>query len=604
MAFLRCKRRFKAGETYESWAIVESVRTSKGPRQRTLATLGKAPGLDEQERVGWEDIARQLSGHKPDGAIQDDLFMKHQPESPQWAQIDVKKVQVERMRRFGDVYLALALWKRLRLDEFFVCETSKGREDIGWAEMAAVHAISRFCEPSSDLCIAESFFPKTALDDLLAIIPEKINATRLYRSLDELLPARESLFAHLKAVYGELFSSTFDILLYDITSTFFEGKAQANDLAARGYSRDSRPDCEQVCIGLVATQDQLPLTYEVFEGNRPDVATLEDVFDLMESKYGQAQRLWVMDRGVVSEENLAALRRRGALYLVGTPRSMLRHYEKDLLDKDWEQVEDGIDVRIVTAPFSEDEYGEEDPCAQESFLLCRSQLRIEKDRAIVAKASQRLEKALYDLAERIANGRLRSRATAERRIGRLFQTYSRAARLFRVTIQENPDPGKKGKTRLSMEIIRCQEMEDWIALQNGCYLLRTNLQGKTGSELWRTYIGLTEIEAAFKTLKSPLELRPIYHQKTQRVEAHILIAFLALCMRRTLSKWMQSSGLGHAPQKVLNELKTIHSLDVLLTAKEKKEIRLRVVSTPAEHVRVLLHYLGLKLPNRPKVVEM
>ena len=603
MAFLRCKRRKKGDEVYESWAIVESVRTARGPRQRTIATLGKVPGLDEEERMGWEDIAKQLSGCVIPSDTQNDLFEKPRPEPPLWAQVDISRVRVERLRRFGDVYLALALWKRLRLDEFFACEIKAGQEDVPWGTMAGLHAVARFCEPSSDLAIAESFFPKTALDDLLAIGPDKVNATRLYRALDEMLPSREALFPHLKNVYGELFSSSFDILLYDVTSTYFEGKADHNKLAARGYSRDSRPDCEQVCIGLVATPDQLPLSYEVFEGNRPDVATLEDIFNLMEKKYGQAQRIWVLDRGIVSEENLAALRRRGALYLVGTPRSMLRYFEKELLEKDWEKVEDNIEVRLVSAPSGEDESGECDPGGHEVFLLCRSQTRFEKDRAIVSKASDRLDKDLQVLAEQIQKGRMRSRARAERRVGRLFQKYSRAARLFSVTIKEIPDTQKPGKTRLTMEVVRSQKAKEWLDLQNGCYILRTNLLGKTGAELWHTYIGLTEVEDAFRTLKSPLALRPIFHQKTNRVKAHILIAFLSLCMRRALALWMKSSGLGNAPQKLIDELKMVLSLDVVLMAKDTKELRLRVVSTPEERTRILLHHLKLKIPNRPKIIS-
>src|SRR5690606_15436786 len=362
MAFLRRKTRRKNGQSYESWSIVESVRTGRGPRQRTIATVGKAPSLDEEERVGWEQIAEELSGRRSSPGHQRDLFSPPPADPPEWATVDLSRVRVERLRRFGDVYLALALWKRLRLDEFFAENMEPGREEIPWATMAAVHAVARLCEPSSDLAIAESFFGKTALDDLLAVPSEKVYDNRLYRALDAMLPLREQLFTHLRKVYGELFDARFDVLLYDITSTYFEGQAKHNDKARRGYSRDSRPDCEQVTIGLVVTPEQLPLAYEVFDGNRNDATTLSDMFDLMETRYGKSRRTWVLDRGFVSEDNLAELRRRGALYIVGTPRSALRKCERELLDKDnWSQVAPGVEARLVTLPPGTDSEGEKDP---------------------------------------------------------------------------------------------------------------------------------------------------------------------------------------------------------------------------------------------------
>lgn len=604
MAYLKRSRRRKDGRVYESWAIVESVRTERGPRQRTIATVGKAPGLDEQERVGWEQIAEELSGRRLSADSQRDLFSPPPPDPPEWATVDLSSVRVERLRRFGDVYLALALWRRLRLDEFFTQNMEPGREEIPWPTMAALHAIARLCEPSSDAAIAQSFFEKTALDDLLGVPSGKVYDNRLYRALDAMLPLRDKLFSHLRDAYGELFSASFDVLLYDITSTYFEGQAKQNEKAKRGYSRDSRPDCEQVTIGLVVTPEQLPLAYEVFDGNRSDVSTLSDMFDLMEARYGKSQRTWVLDRGFVSEDNLAELRRRGALYIVGTPRSALRKCEEQLLDKDnWSQVAPGVEARLVTLPPGTDSEGEDDPGGRESYLLCRSQPRIDKDRAIVEKAADRLYKALLKLKEQIDLGRQRDRAKAERRIGRLLQMHQRASRLYTATITEIDDPEKPGEKRLQMELSENTDAAEWTALQNGCYLLRTNLTGKDPAELWRTYIGLTEAEAAFRALKSPLAMRPIYHQKTGRVDAHILTCFLALAMRRTLSLWMKESGLGTAPDKLFAEMKEIRSLDLVLKAREDKEIRLRLVGTPDQTARELLHALRLRLPNRPKRIQ-
>jgi len=585
MAYLKRSRRCKHGCAYESWSIVESVRTAKGPRQRTIATLGKAPEYDAEERLGWDDVVDQLSGREP--RRQGGLF-ESSTESPVWAQVDLRKVRVERLRRFGDVFLALPLWERLRLDVFFEAALAEGREEIPWSLIACLHSVARFCEPSSDWAIADSFYPQTALGDLLGIPAGKVYDNRLYRGLDAVLPCRRALFSHLKTIYGELFGRAFDILLYDVTSTYFEGRAEANPKAVRGYSRDSRPDCEQVCIGLVVTPEQLPLAFEVFAGNRSDVTTVEEIFEVMEATYGRARRVWVMDRGLVSEENLAVLRRRGASYLVGTPRSMLKRCERDLLVGSWEEVQPGVEVKEVFLPAETD--------LRERFLLCRSRDRIKKDRAIVEKAASRLEAGLISLQTQIRSGRERSREHAERRIGRLLERYSRAGRLFKIQISES-------NHRLRMKLERDTAVEEWLTLRNGCYLLRTNVTDLSPAELWRTYIGLTEAEAAFRQLKSPLGLRPVFHQKDSRTEAHIFVAFLALCLRRTLALWMESCGLGTAPRKLLEELRQVHSLDVVLTAKKETRIRLRVVAVPEESTRVLLYRLGLRLPNRPKIIE-
>jgi transposase len=583
MAYLKRSRRLKDGCEYESWSIVESVRTAKGPRQRTIATLGKGPEYAAEERVGWDEVVDRLSGRLPErqGRLFDAV-----PESPSWAEVDLRKVRVERLRRFGDVLLALILWKQLRLDVFFEDVLPEGREDVSWGLVTCLQTIARFCEPSSDLAVSEVFYPKTALGDLLGLPAEGIDQHRLYRSLDVVEPCRRSLFSHLRTIYGELFGATFDVLLYDVTSTFFEGQAAANGKAVRGYSRDSRPDCGQVCIGLVVTPEQLPLAYEVFVGNRADVTTVDEIFEVMEATYGRARRVWVMDRGMVSEENLEALRRHGASYLVGTPRSMLKRCERDLLSGAWAEIEPGIEVKEVAVSSA----------STERFLLCRSRDRVEKDQAIVERAASRLEAGLIRLQAMITSGRERSRERAERRVGRLLERYSRASRLFKIRITE-----KTGGLRMRYE--RDAAVADWVALQNGCYLLRTNVADLSPAELWRTYIGLTEAEAAFRELKSPLGLRPIYHQKEGRVDAHIFIAFLALCLRRSLALWMERSGLGTAPQKLLEAMRQIHSLDVILTVRQRTEIRLRLVSTPEESTRVLLQRLGIKLPNRPKIVQ-
>jgi hypothetical protein len=313
--YLRRNRRTKNESDYEYWSLVESVRTARGPRQRTVATIGKLPGLSKEERIGWEEIRRILDG-KP--VPQPSLF-EHDEVPPSWATVDINRVSVERLRHFGDVYLGLLLWSKLGFAEFCKDHIIEGKEDIPWSVMASILVLARFCAPSSELQIADSWYEKTALDDLLGVPDDKVNDDRLYRALDALLPYKDDLCKHLQDRYGELFGATFDFLFYDITSTYFEGTAEGNPQAKRGYSRDSRPDCPQVCIGLVATKEGLPAAFEIFDGNRSDVTTPKEMIEVMEAKYGKAGRVWVMDRGMVSEKNLMFMRESGARYLVGTP---------------------------------------------------------------------------------------------------------------------------------------------------------------------------------------------------------------------------------------------------------------------------------------------
>jgi transposase len=488
----------------------------------------------------------------------------------------------------------LALWRRLKLDLFFTEAMGPGREEIAWGTMACILTLARFCAPSSELQIANFWYGKTALDDLLGVSPDKVNEDRLYRALDALLPHKDALFGHFQKVYGELFGTTFDLLLYDVTSTYFEGQTQGNSQAQRGYSRDSRPDCVQVCIGLVVTPEGLPLAYEVFDGNRTDVTTVNEIVEMMREKYGHERRTWVMDRGMVSEDNLEMLRDSEAKYLVGTPKSMLKHFEHDLLEQDWEQVQADVEVKVRPSPDGQ----------KETFVLCRSRGRIEKERAMREKQRVRLEAELDKLKARInADTRtLRNRSTAERRVGRLFQKYSRAARFFAVDIDERDDPKHKSGKRLSITIAQKDDHRQWAELSDGCYLLRTNLQGQDATTLWKTYIGLTQIEDCFRISKHDLGLRPLYHQKQDRTQAHILVCFLGLVLWRTLQQWMRGCGLGDAPRKLLEEMAEVRSLDVVLPTGAGKDIRLRTVSRPEEHLAILLQKLGLSLPNKPKSI--
>jgi Transposase DDE domain len=589
--FLRRNRRTRHGEAYEYWTLVQSERTARGPRQRVVAHLGKLPGLEDAERRGWEDIEALLEGRRP--ARQSELWDSQAPLAkeqlePQWAQVDLRGVRVERVRDFGVVYLALSLWRRLGLHRLLGELIEAGREDLDWALVACILTIGRFCAQRSEREVAERWYADSALEDLLGVPWPKVNESRLYRGLDVLQGRKDQLFLHLQQRYQSWFGVGFEFLLYDVTSSFFEGQATLNPKALRGYSRDKRPDCKQVCIGLVVSSEGLPLAYEVFAGNRADVSTVEHIVTQMEAKYGQAQRIWVLDRGMVSEENLEFLRQRKARYIVGTPKAQLRRFEQALLEGPWQAVEPGVEVKLLDSPDGE----------AEQFILCRSAARQQKEAAIFELQRQRLLTKLREI-----DGSLRKRpspeaATIERRIGRWLGRYTGAERTLDVKVSRDA-AGQAVGLNIQERTQRCT----WAQQAHGAYLLRTNCPERDPAQLWKCYTQLQQAEAAFRLCKSDLHLRPIFHQKYERVEAHILVCFLALALWRTLEQWMSAKGLGTCARQLLREVATVRSMDVVLPVKDHGELRLRVVGKPDRSVAELLVRLGVELPSRPKILE-
>ena len=465
-----------------------------------------------------------------------------------------------------------------------------GREEIAWEQIACLLTIARFCAQRSELGIAEHWFCDTALEDLLGVQAGQINDDRLYRGLDVLQTYKDRLCAHLLERYQSWFGVGFEFLLYDVTSTFFEGEALRNTKAARGYSRDGRADCKQVCIGIVVTPEGLPISYEVFAGNRADVTTLEQIVTLMEDKYGQARLIWVLDRGMISEENIEFLRSRQACYLVGTPKAQLRGFELQLLqEEDWRQVEPGVEVKLVAHP---------DGKSTEQFILCRSRARRQKEAAMLELQRQRLLAKLQQLNGSLAKHPRKDAGAVERRIGRWLGRYPAAEKLLDVQVERNGQGQATG-----LKILEQGERSAWVKHAHGAYLLRTNCPETDPVKLWRWYIQLQQAEAAFRTSKNDLALRPLYHQKTERVEAHILVCFLALALWRTLEMWMCSKGMGTCARQLLLEVSTIRSMDVILPVKNRGQLRLRVVARPDKPVAQLLAHLGLALPNSPKIVQ-
>src|SRR6266542_1784644 len=420
--FLRPNHRSKDGKEHTYWSLVESVRTPDGPRQRTLCHLGELNGSDQARWLRNVEVFNEQGE-----AEQLKLFPSHvEPPSddPQVARVLLNKVRLERTRQFGACYLGLELWRRLELDRFFEQAMDGQEADVPWSRVAAVLAINRLCAPGSELAIEERWYTSTALDDLLGIEEGKINDTRLYRCLDRILPHKTKLEQHLKQRYGELFGAEFDVLLYDLTSTYVEGAAEKNPMIRRGYSRDHRPDCEQMVLALIVNQEGFPFSYETFDGNRSDVTTMETILRMVERKCGKVRRIWVFDRGIVSEENLAAIRKRGGQYLVGTPRSKMKQFEAELLKDDWTQVRPEVAVKQVAIPQGE-----------ETFILCRTSGRQEKEKAIRKRFSERMENALKGLRKTIALGRLKDRNKMERRLGKIQARHPSVRDMYEVALR-------------------------------------------------------------------------------------------------------------------------------------------------------------------------
>ncbi len=597
--FLRKNRKRSGGEYYEYWTLCETVRTERGPRQRVVASLGKLS--EEDLSAGWEDIEALLEGRSPSprqgrlGEKSQNRNGKRGEARPRWELADLSQLSVERVREFGRVYLALALWRRLGLHELLGELMEGGRESIPWSEVAAVLTAGKFCGVASELSLAQEWYGRTAMEDLTGIDAQLINDDRLYRGLDALGAHKDRLCEHLMERYRDWFGVRFEFLLYDVTSTYFEGAVPGNEQAARGYSRDNRSDCKQVCIGLVCTPEGLPLNFEIFRGNRTDVTTVEEIVSKMEDRFGQADRIWVMDRGMVSEKNIDFLRARKAHYIVGTPKASLRHFQVELAEQEnWVDVQDGLQARLVEHP---------DGQGDERYVLCRSQARSAKERAMLERQMDALTRELCKI-----DTALGKRAVAPsdqeklgRRIGRWLGRYPAAARLVDVLVEKDKT-GHAISLRLSCPV----ESGTHADLARGAYLLRTNCTETDPAKLWRWYIQLTQAEAAFRTVKSDIGLRPIYHHKTERVQAHLLVCFLSLALWRSLEMWMLGKGLGSSARVLINAVATIRSMDVIVPVRRGDQtlpLRVRTVSKPDPDVAMLLAHLGLQLPKRSKIIE-
>jgi transposase len=576
--FLRPTYIRKNGRRYAYWKLVESYRTERGPRQRTVAYLGQ---MDEAGRLGVQQAAEPRPPSR-----QQQLFPATETK-PRFVEIDRTNVRVENCRQLGGPWLALQLVKGLGLHEFLQGVMPPGQEHVPWSLTALILVIARLCEPSSELHIAEHFYRQSALSDLLGVPADKVDDNRLYRGLDELLPHKQALEVFLKARYGTLFGIEYDLLLYDVTSTYFEGQANANPLAKRGYSRDHRSDCKQVCIGLVVTRCGLPLGYEVFAGNRHDSSTLQEIVETMESRYGKANRIWVLDRGMVSEENIEFLKEGERRYIVGTPKTQLKRFEQQLLAQEWHVIREGLEVKLCACPEG----------GTETFILCRSRDRREKEQAMHARFEKRIEEGLTKIVAGCAKRR-QDVATIARRVGRLLGQNTRAAGLFDVQVRTD----ENGAARIEWK--KVEKWRAWAQLSEGSYVLRSNVSDWSDEDLWRAYIQLTEAETAFRIQKSDLSIRPVWHQKEDRVLAHILVCFLAYVLWKFLGQLCAKAGLGHEPRRVLAELSGLRAVDVVLYTRDGQQIRTRCITQPTDHQKILLNHLGWELPKQLHPIQM
>ena len=582
--YLRHTSRHKDGKDHVYWQLVRSVRRNGKVRQEIVAYLGE---LDAEGRAKARALARRITGR----GDQRELF-EAAPAVSQSAEVRLDQLRVERDRSFGGVWLGWVLWQALGLDR--VCRelVPRGRQGTQWANLIAVLVIARLCEPSSELHIAEDWFRRTALEDIIGIPDSTLSDEQLYRALDKLLPHKEAVEQHLTHRLGELFEVEFDLLLYDLTSTYFEGEAQHNELAQRGYSRDHRPDCKQVNIAVMVTREGIPLGHEVFAGNVSDVKTLKQIVESVERRYGKAKRIWVMDRGLSSKKNVAWLEEQGRLYVVATPRSEWKRWRAQFEDPSgWQVLRDDVEGKLCVAAEG-----------TLSFVLCRSAQRRLKEKAMHQRFAVRIDTALKKLERRIEHSKKPlARAPIDRQLGRLLQRNSRAAARYQIELIDDA-------TALATVRLQWSVRADWeraAEISEGCYVLRTNVADFTAQQTWQTYVQLTQAEAAFRIHKSELSIRPVWHWKERRVRSHILVCFLAYVLWKTLEQWQSQAALGNSPRTLLEEFERIRSTDVVLplTQDPARELRLRCVVRPDKAQAILLQRLGLRLPERIRIAE-
>lgn len=571
----------KDGKAHVYYSLCESIRIGRERTiQRRLLNLGE---LNSTQLEKWRrsvQVVEESGQSRQMCLFTDRDGAAPKEDAPEYAEVLLSSLTLRRPRRFGDCWLGCRLWEELHLDRFWEEVLQEHRGPYSWAKVLEVLAVNRLCQPGSELFVHERWFGTTALDFLLESDAGLAGKDRLYRALDKAVGHKEALMKHLQKRWATLFDADCQILLYDLTSTYFEGEAPEVPKAKRGYSRDHRPDCLQVVLALVVSVEGFPLSYEVFDGNTQDKATLDEIVKTLEEKYGYKGRLWIFDRGIVSEENIEMLRQRGASYLVGTPRHRLREFEKELLQGNWEEIKHRPGVQVQTIQRD-----------GEVFVLARSRDRASKETAIRKRPLIGLHRSLRRLAVLIKKGRLKRKA--DRRLGRLEERYSSVWSYL-----EEVEIVKRGGQSV-LEWKWSKKRLRHVRRRDGAYLLRCNLEPLDPEDLWKLYIQLTDVEEAFRCLKSELSIRPIWHYTQERVEAHILIAFLGYCLWVLLKQKLRQAAGSITPARALESLQEIRMVEVWFQLRDGRHLCLPRITQPEKEQALILHHLGWGLPEQP-----
>jgi transposase len=577
--FLRCHKRSKDGKEHRYYSVEESRRLQSGQVvQRRVLYLGE---INDSQQAAWRKTL-EVFDEQQQRSTTLSLFTEDRPAPADvldTVQVKLSEMQLRRARPYGNCWLGCELWRQLELDRFWEQKLPRGREDVGWAQVLQLLVVNRLIDPGSEFRVHRQWFDQSAMDLLLGVDLAVAEKDRLYRCLDRILEHRPELFQHLQQRWKDLFDAQFDVLLYDLTSTYVEGEAELNPKAKRGYSRDGRPDCKQVVVALVITPEGFPLAYEVMDGNTSDKTTLRGFLKRIEDLYGKARRVWLMDRGIPTEAVLEEMRsaEREMFYLVGTPRGRVTKYEKQWLELPWRKVRDSVEVKL----FSQD---------GELYVLAKSEGRQAKEIAIRRKKLARLMRKLRAMQ--------RSCPKRDQLLMRVGAAKTEAGRAFGYVKINLPKAGQE-VTRETFTFQVDKVKLKAAQLRDGHYLLRTNLVAEDPAVLWDRYMQLVQIEAAFKCLKSELGIRPIYHQLEHRVDAHILIAFLAYCLTVTLRHRLQAHAPGLTPRAVLEKLASIQALDVCFPTTDGRRLVMPRYTEPEADLALLLHQLKIVLPKQP-----
>lgn len=577
--FLRSHRRMKDGKEHRYFSIEESRRLQSGRVvQRRVLYLGE---INDSQQAAWRKTLEVFDEQQQDYTTLS-LFPEDRPlptEAVDSVQVKLSEMKLRRARPYGNCWLGCELWRQLEMDRFWEEKLGRGREAVSWGQVLELLAVNRLIDPGSEFRLHRQWFDQSAMDVLLGVDFAVAEKDRLYRCLDRILKHKQDLFIHLQQRWKSLFNVPFDVLLYDLTSTYVEGEAERNPKAKRGYSRDGRPDCKQVVVALVITPEGFPLAYETMDGNTSDKTTLRGFLTQIENLYGKARRVWLMDRGIPTETVLQEMRKaeRQMFYLVGTPKARVAKYEKHWLDLPWQKVRDSVEVKL----FSQD---------GEMYVLAKSEGRQQKEIAIRRKKLARLLRKLRRMRKSLPK-----RDQLLLRIGAAKTEAGRAFGLVKIRVPGKDEAVTRQTFTFQTDKAKLQEAQQ----RDGHYLLRTNMVAEDPAVLWDRYMQLTQIEAAFKCLKSELGIRPIYHQLEHRVDAHILVAFLAYCLSVTLKHRLQAHAPGLTPRAVLEKLAAIQMLDVSLPTTDGRYLTMPRYTEPDADVALLLHQLKLTLPNQP-----